>query len=95
MAKRIEVEVLIGGSAAAAAYTRNAEGALSTGIPLCFAVSNRRAAGLVTVPREPTDGVVLAGVKAAGVKKSLAFVIFRAMIVAADDDGVPLASFAQ
>jgi hypothetical protein len=52
-------------------------------------------AGLVTVPREPTDGMVLAGMEAGGVKESQALAIFRAMIAAADDDGVPLASFAH
>jgi hypothetical protein len=52
-------------------------------------------AGLVTVPREPSDGMVLAGMDAAGVKEPQARAIFRAMVAAADDDGVPLASIAH
>jgi|tagenome__1003787_1003787.scaffolds.fasta_scaffold14845776_1 hypothetical protein len=52
-------------------------------------------AGLVTVPREPTDGMVIAGMEVSQVAEERVRAIFRAMIAAADDDGVEMAAFAN
>ena len=51
--------------------------------------------GLVTVPREPTDGMVIAGMEVSQVGEEQARAIFRAMVAAADDDGVGMAAFAN
>jgi hypothetical protein len=51
-------------------------------------------AGLVTVPREPTDGMGISGMEVSCVGEERARVIFRAMIAAADD-GVGVAAFAN
>lgn len=44
--------------------------------------------GFVTVPRDPTGSMLVAGTDAAGVDADQARAIYRAMLAASDDEGV-------
>jgi hypothetical protein len=44
--------------------------------------------GFVTVPRDPTGSMLVAGMDAAGVGEDQARAIYRAMLAASDDEGV-------
>ena len=49
--------------------------------------------GLTTIPHDPTDSMIAAGMEVSGVTAEQARTIFKAMLAASDEDGVELADF--
>ena len=46
--------------------------------------------GLTTIPHEPTDSMIEAGMEVSGVTAEQARIIFKAMLAASDEDGLEL-----